>query len=65
MEYCDKCHRDTDEPIHTVQTARATMSSPAEYEFWCERCLGPQYDADDVAYARAAARYDGEGRDWR
>lgn len=67
MEYCDNCQRDIDGPVNAVQVARQTHGSPAEYEQWCDACIGPQYDAEDLAYERAAANFDdSDGRkDWR
>lgn len=64
MDTCDKCHKPA-APLNDVQVCRQTHSSPAEYELWCDACIGPQYDADDLAYERAAASYDGDGKDWR
>lgn len=63
-DYCGKCAgyvptRD----LAPVLVGKQTHSSPAEYEEWCARCRGWE-DRDEV-YERAAAKYDGEGRDWR
>jgi hypothetical protein len=63
FEHCDHCdHLVPVSRLQAVQVCRATMSSPAEYEQWCQDCIGPERDE---AYERAAARYDGEGKDWR
>jgi hypothetical protein len=60
--HCDKCGSFSYE-LAPVQVCKQTMSSPAEYEGWCRICAGPCRDDDD--YERAAARYDGTGKDWR
>jgi hypothetical protein len=37
--YCDKCgRRELERRLVSVQTARQTHWSPAEYESWCETC---------------------------
>lgn len=61
---CETCGQPCDEiDIVWKQTARQTMSSPAEYEpVGCTACVRTDYDE---AYERAAARYDGTGKDWR
>jgi hypothetical protein len=58
---CDKCGSFSYE-LAPVQVCKQTHSSPAEYEGWCRSCMGEDYDED---YERAAATYDGEGKDWR
>lgn len=61
--YCDRCGRRALVcRLQDVLVSRRTHWEPAEYAQWCERCVGPERDPD---YERAAARYDGEGRDWR
>ena len=59
--YCDKCNHYV-VALYDVQTCKQTHSSPAEYERWCRHCIP---EDRDEAYERAAARYDGEGKDWR
>jgi hypothetical protein len=37
--YCDKCgKRELERRLISVQTARQTHWSPAEYESWCDTC---------------------------
>lgn len=68
MTTCEHCHRlCLDEDIRWRQTARETMSSPAEHEqVGCVSCVGLVRD-DDEDYERAAAKYDGANgeKDWR
>jgi hypothetical protein len=67
--YCDRCGKRTAETVlWHVQILSASHTSPAEYEWRCLRpsCAPPTDRSDmDEAYERAAARYDGEGKDWR
>jgi hypothetical protein len=62
---CERCGEPCeDREIVWRQVSRQTMSSPAEHEpIGCTSCLGGE-DYDE-AYERAAAKYDGEGKDWR
>jgi hypothetical protein len=65
-EYCDHCgKRTSSREMWDKQVCRASHSGPAEYERYCLRpSCRPEPERDDV-YERAAARYDGSGRDWR
>lgn len=62
---CANCGGREGVVIVPVLERRATYSSPAEYAdvLICSACL--ESPAPDDAYERAAAGYDGEGRDWR
>lgn len=62
---CSNCGSQQDVVVVPVLERRATMSSPAEYAdtLICESCL--ESPEPDEAYERAAAQYDGEGKDWR
>lgn len=69
---CEHCHAtlDTDEPLRygTRLVSRQTHWSPAEYDEvgpLCADCWTEGTRERDDAYERAAARYDGEGKDWR
>jgi len=61
---CEKCGElCEDRDIVWRQVCRQTLSSPAEHEpVGCVSCVGEDYDE---AYERAAAKYDGTGKDWR
>jgi len=72
MTSCIHCARQFvgDEPAYVIEycTARQTCSSPAEHEAIgpvCGDCHEAMTTERDEAYERAAARYDGTGRDWR
>lgn len=64
--HCDNCGKRTSaKQMDVVCVSDRTWDSPAEYEVYCRR---PSCDVNgerDEAYERAAARYDGEGKDWR
>jgi hypothetical protein len=62
---CEQCGEPcTESELVWRLVCRQTMSSPAEHEpIGCAHCLGGE-DYDE-AYERAAAKYDGEGKDWR
>lgn len=64
--YCTKPIRKADLVWRTQQTARQTHSSPAEYDMvpLHEACAEGDERAEDP-HERAAARYDGDGKDWR
>jgi len=61
---CGKPIADEDLVTQTVLEARQTHWSPAEYIDVTLHQQCADYDCDE-AYERAAARYDGEGKDWR
>lgn len=67
-EHCHFCHREFDrDGLFEVEVlaCRQTHWSPDEYDavLICQSCMdGEERDED---YERAAARYDGEGKDWR
>ena len=70
MEICHCCRKpvkDRDVQWAERYVSRATMLSPAEYEDvpLCQQCYAFSREERDEAYERAAARYDGEGKDWR
>ena len=66
---CEKCGLAiAADDLVVVQVLAATRYSPAESEAYHADCL--PYDARndpdyDEVYERAAARYDGKGKDWR
>jgi hypothetical protein len=64
MTTCEKCGQPCEEKdLLWREVRRQTLSSPAEYDpVGCTFCVGELYDE---AYERAAAKYDGTGRDWR
>lgn len=56
IDWCQKCGaRVRAKMLQPVQTARATHSSPAEYEDWCPECRNPnprqKGDDDGIEYA--------------
>jgi hypothetical protein len=63
---CEKCGAECIQAeLVWKQTARQTMSSPAEHDnVGCVHCLPEGYDE---AYEQAAAKYTGENgeKDWR
>jgi hypothetical protein len=65
-DHCDKCGKRTSERHMWVAcVAGASHDSPAEYERYCRRPSCAPKPERDEAYERAAARYDGDGPDWR
>lgn len=69
---CATCRAaiDADEPARYGWrlVSRQTHWSPAEYDEvgpLCADCRSAGTEERDDAYERAAARYDGKGKDWR
>ena len=61
--YCDRCSHYA-VALYDVRVCKQTHWSPAEYERWCRACARVDDDRDED-YERAAANYDGSGKDWR
>ncbi len=69
MEICHVCRKPVkakDASWFEIQVSRQTMSEPAEYDEVpvCPSCVQIEPERDE-AYERQAARYDGDGKDWR
>lgn len=68
--WCDRCHkRELNCYATWVETARQTMSSPAEHDRWCRRCVREaehRNDPHEQAAARARSNDFAEtgGKDW-